>query len=100
MATIDTLDGASLAIQLAAIEEDRHSAEMDASKDLVQVDTTEHTFRREQQCEAERRASEEADESFFWDDVGGIAKDVVIVGSIAGAAFTGGSTLIVAATLL
>jgi hypothetical protein len=100
MSTINALSGASLAIQLAAIEEDHHDAENDANKNLVAIDTNEHKFQRERQFEAEQRAAEEARESSFWDDVGGIAKDVAVVGSVAAAAFTGGSSLIVAATLI
>src|SRR5437764_104044 len=99
MSTVHALDGASFAIQLAMIEEDHRSAEIDASKNLIKIDTNEHSFAREEQFEAEQRAREKADESSFWADVGGIAKDVAIVGAVAGAAFTGGSTLIVAATL-
>jgi hypothetical protein len=100
MSTIHSLSGATLAIQLAAIEEDHHDAENDANKNLVTIDTNEHKLQRERQLEAEQRAAEEAQESSFWDDVAGIAKDVAVVGSVAAAAFTGGSSLIVAATII
>jgi hypothetical protein len=100
MEAIRGLDGASLAIQLAAIEEDHQSAEMDAGKSLVKIDTTEHSFQREQQFQALQQAREKEDESSFWGDVAGIAKDVAVVGAVAGAAFTGGSSLIVAAALI
>src|SRR5438477_10851497 len=99
MSTISAPSGASVAIELAAIDEDHNTAQIEAGKDDIQVDTSERKFQREQQLEDERRAREKANESSFWGDVAGIAKDVAIVGSVAGAAFTGGSSLIIAATL-
>jgi hypothetical protein len=99
MSAITPPGGASIAIELAAIEEDHHAAQIAASKDAVKTETQEEQFQKEQQREAEQRAREKADSASFWDDVAGIAKDVAIVGAVAGAAFTGGSTLIVAATL-
>jgi hypothetical protein len=100
MSSISGLDGASLAIQLVAIEEDHESAEMVADKSLVKIDSTEHTFQREQQFQALRQAQEKEHDSSFWGDVAGIAKDVAVVGAVAAAAFTGGSSLIVAAALI
>ncbi len=100
MSTVSSLGGASIAIQLAAIEEEQNSAEIDAGKNMVKIDTNEHTFRRQEQFQEQQQAREKEDESSFWGDVAGIAKDVAVVGCVAGAAFTGGSTLIVAATLV
>src|SRR5258705_11199230 len=100
MLTVTSLDGASIAIQLAAIEEDHNSSEIAAGKNMIRIDTNEHSFRRQQQVEAQERAREKEEDSSFWGDVAGIAKDVAVVGAVAGAAFTGGSTLIVAAALV
>jgi hypothetical protein len=100
MTTVGSLDGASLAIRLAAIEEDHDSSEIAAGKNMVKIDTNEHSFRRKQELEAREQARESEEDSSFWGDVAGIAKDVAVVGAVAGAAFTGGSTLIVAASLV
>src|SRR2546428_13085158 len=100
MSALVSLDGASIAVQLAALEEDHHAAEIQSGKSAVTIESKEHVFLREQQILAEEKAREEADDSSFWSDVASIAKDVAIVGAVAGAAFSGGSTLIVAAALV
>lgn len=100
MSSTSALSGGSIAIQLAMLQENRHISELAAARDDVQQASKEQQYRREQQIEAEEKAREEADDSSFWSNVGGIAKDVAAAGCIAGAAFSGGSTLIVGAAIL
>src|ERR1051325_11521240 len=99
MSSITPVGGASIAVQLEALEEDRYGAELKSGKSMVKVETGERTVWRDQQREALEKARAEAEESSFWGDVASVAKDVAVVASVAGAAFTGGSTLIVAATI-
>jgi hypothetical protein len=99
MSSVTPLGGASIAIQLEALEEDRFGAELKSGKSIVKVETGERTVRRELEREALEKARAEAEESSFWNDVASVAKDVAVVASVAGAAFSGGSTLIVAATI-
>src|SRR5262245_58673060 len=99
MSAVTLLGGASIAIQLEVLEEDRYGAEIKSGKSMVNVETGERTIWREQQREALEKARAEAEKSSFWGDVASVAKDVAVVASVAGAAFSGGSTLLVAATI-
>ena len=85
----------SLATQLAALHEEHHQAELHAGEAEVHVETLERACQREEQRAAEERAREEAESSSFWGDVVSVAKDVAAAGAIAGAAFSGGSSLLV-----
>lgn len=91
---------ASLAAQLEALNEQHNASDLHANKQTVNVETTEVRFQRDQQQQAVQRAQAAADQGSFWDDVADVAKDVAAVGAIAGAAFTGGSTLVVAGAIL
>jgi hypothetical protein len=91
---------ASLAAQLEALNQEHNASELHANKQTVNIQTTEVQFQRDQQVQAEQRAQEAADDEAFWGDVVDVAKDVAAVAAIAGAAFTGGSTLVVAAAII
>src|SRR5438445_10269176 len=99
MSSVNPLDGASLAVQLIALEENQHLAQIESGKSEVRVQTVEHAYQRQQEIAAADRAREEAKSAAFWNDVAIVAKDVAVVASVAGAAFTGGSTLIIAASI-
>jgi hypothetical protein len=99
MSSVTPLGGASIAIQLEALEENRFGAELKSGKSIVKVETGERTMRRELEREALEKARAEAEDSSFWGDVASVGKDVAVVASVAGAAFSGGSTLIVAASI-
>jgi hypothetical protein len=87
MSSVTPLGGASIAVQLEALEEDRYGAELASGKSVVKIEAGEHTVRREQQREALERARAEAEESSFWNDVASVAKGVAVVASVAGATF-------------
>src|SRR4051794_18307600 len=91
---------ASIAVQLEALNQEQNASSLQADKQTVHVETTEIQFHKDQQAQADESAREAADDSSFWDDVASVAKDVAAVGAIAGAAFSGGSTLIVAGAIL
>jgi hypothetical protein len=91
---------ASLAAQLEALNQQQNASDLQADKQTVHVETEEIQFHRDQQQQAEVRAQEAAEDGSFWSDVAEVAKDVAAVGAIAGAAFSGGSTLVVAGAIL
>jgi hypothetical protein len=90
----------SLATQLAALYQDHRDAQIEAGEDCVAIETEERKFQRAEQVEADREAQQEAEDAAFWGDVVGVAKCVAAAASVAGSAFTGGSTLVVAAGLI
>jgi hypothetical protein len=95
-----TVPPASLAVQLEALNQQQNASNLHADKETVHIESSEIQFQKEQQRQAEERAQAAADDASFWNDVGAIAKDIGAVGAIAGAAFTGGSSLIVAGAIL
>src|SRR5258708_4994329 len=90
----------SIATQLLMLEQDQHSAEVHADKDLAQMDMCEVQRQRAAQQRAEDDARQEAESASTWGTVLDVAKDVAAVGAVAAAAFTGGSSLIVAAAII
>ena len=89
----------SLAMDLARLRQERRATELEVAEHDIFVQTQEQTYQREKQLEAEKRAAEEAKEAAFWNDVGTVAKTVAVVGSVAAAAFTGGSSLVIAGAI-
>lgn len=89
----------SIAMELARLRQERRATELEVAEHDIFVQTQEQTFQREQQIEAEKRAAEEADKAEFWNDVASVAKYTAVAGSVAAAAFTGGSSLVVAGAI-
>lgn len=89
----------SIAMELALLRQERRATELEVAEHDIFVQTQEQTYQRERQIEAEKRAAEEAKDAAFWNDVASVAKGAAVVGSVAAAAFTGGSSLVVAGAI-
>jgi hypothetical protein len=94
------LSTGSIAEQIVALEQDRHSAEVHADKDFTEIESNEAQRQHLEQQRALAEAREEAESASKWGSVLDIAKDVAAVGAVAAAAFTGGSSLLVAAAVM
>lgn len=100
MSTVGSVNVGSISMQLAALREEQRAATLDIAENDIAVETQEKEYQREKQIEAQRRAQKEAEKAGFWEDVASVAKCVAVAGSVAGAAFTGGSSLVVAGAIM
>jgi len=89
----------SVAMELARLRQERRATELEVAEHDIFVQTQEQTHQREKQIEAEKRAADEAEKAEFWNDVASVAKYTAVAGSVAAAAFTGGSSLVVAGAI-
>lgn len=100
MSSVSFSGFSSLATELAYLRQERRATELEVAEHDIFVQTQEQTYQRERQLEAEKRAAEEAKDAAFWGDVATVAKGVAVAGSVAAAAFTGGSSLVVAGAIV
>lgn len=92
--------GGSLATQLACLEEEQHRADMKSGTAAVKDEVHTKQTHREDQRVAQEQAKQDAEKGSFWGDVGSVAKVAAVAGAVGAAAFTGGSSLVVAGALV